>query len=52
MEAVSDRERDAEISDVEQAIQTYWDIRARQGLDVDAVRAATIAKNKARGYEP
>ena len=52
MEAVSDRERDAEISDVEQAIQTYWDIRAKQGLDVDAVRAGTVEKNKARGYEP
>jgi hypothetical protein len=44
-------EQDAEVSDMEQAIQTYWDIRAKQGLDVDAVRAATVEKNRARGYE-
>jgi NTP pyrophosphatase (non-canonical NTP hydrolase) len=44
-------ELDAEIADVEASCQTYWDIRAKQGLDVDAVRRATAEKNKARGYE-
>ena len=51
VEAKTQLDRDFEIADVEQAIQTYWDIRAKQGLNVDAVRAATIEKNRKRGYE-
>lgn len=45
-------DQDAELSDLEQSIQTYFYMRAeRDGIDIDAVRAATIEKNRARGYE-
>jgi hypothetical protein len=50
-EAKTQLDRDFEIADVEQAIQTYWDIRAKQGLSVDVVRAGTMDKNRKRGYE-
>lgn len=43
-------DRDEELADLEHSIQTYWDIRAKQGIDVDAVRQAVIEKNRAKGY--
>jgi len=43
-------ERDEELADLEHSIQTYFDIRAKQGIDVDGVRQAVIEKNKRRGY--
>lgn len=41
---------DEELADLEHAIQTYWDTRRWQGIDVDAVRRMVIKKNRARGY--
>ena len=43
-------DRDEELADLEASIQTYWDIREKQGLDVDALRKAIIEKNRRRGY--
>lgn len=41
---------DEEISDLEHSIQTYWDCRAREGADVDAIRQKVIEKNRVRSY--
>lgn len=42
--------RDEELADLEHSIQTYFDIRASQGIDINAVRQAVIEKNRIRGY--
>jgi hypothetical protein len=44
-------DRDMELADLEQAIQTYFFMREKKDIDINAVRAAVVAKNKARGYE-
>lgn len=43
-------ERDEELADLEHSIQTYFDIRSKKGVDIDAVRKETIEKNRKRGY--
>lgn len=50
LSAASLEEKDAEISDLEHSIQTYWDCRAKEGADIDKIRKATVRKNAGRGY--
>jgi len=43
-------QRDEELADLEHSIQTYFDIRAKQGVDIEVVRSTVVKKNARRGY--
>lgn len=52
MEAEGLGEQIAELTDLEQSIQTFFYMCAEKyGINIDAFRIATIAKTRARGYE-
>jgi len=48
--AKSLEERDRELADLEHSIETYFDIREKQGIDIDQVRREVMNKNHKRGY--
>ena len=41
---------DEELMDCWHSIETYFRIRQRQGIDIAAVHAAVVKKNRDRGY--